>query len=99
MKIYMKATMKGSEDGIKIKLFPCGDVIDTTEELAKIYVEDLKVAEYYKEPKKEEPKPEIKKEVVPENKMVKVEEDKELPKEEPKKEYKPYKKRKKDNEK
>ena len=68
MKIYMKATMRGSENGIDIQTFRIGEIYETTEELTRVFVDQLKVAEYYEEPTVEPLI--IKKEVVPENKKI-----------------------------
>lgn len=48
VKIIMKRTLKGSEDGIHIRLFKKGEEVTTTARLAQVFTEN-KAAEYVEE--------------------------------------------------
>jgi hypothetical protein len=69
MKIKMLKTERGSQDGVLIQNFKEGEIYDVVPNLASVFVDVMKVAEYVKD----EPMEQKSMGSAPENKMADVE--------------------------
>lgn len=56
MKIEMLKTASGSPDGTSVKNYEKGQVYDVPDDLAKVFVDQMKVAEIFREKDEHDPR-------------------------------------------